>query len=112
MIALLLLISCPGSAHRGAHGRFRSPPTTLSQTAAATSTGLGVDELIMRQNRLLVDLWEKISFPPADGRETEFRLQDYGLRRQDMQGFIQHFQNCKDCAAGTVETIVKLTMTP
>ena len=97
---LLLLLPSPGGSLQAVHSMFRRPSVGLFQTSAAA--GLGVDEMVMRQNRLLVDLWEKIAFPPEDGKETEFKLGDYGLRRQDMQGFIQHFQNCKDCAAGRV----------
>jgi hypothetical protein len=55
--------------------------------------------VISGQNKLLVDIWNKIAFPGEESVEQQFRLQDYGLNRRQMEGFIQHFQNCKDCAA-------------
>eukprot|EP00600_Ochromonadales_sp_CCMP1393_P013247 CAMPEP_0175013844 /NCGR_PEP_ID=MMETSP0005-20121125/10165_1 /TAXON_ID=420556 /ORGANISM="Ochromonas sp., Strain CCMP1393" /LENGTH=483 /DNA_ID=CAMNT_0016270387 /DNA_START=17 /DNA_END=1468 /DNA_ORIENTATION=+ len=44
---------------------------------------------------LLTDLWGAVAFP--DG-ETDFLLEDYGLNREQVRGFIDHFQSCKDCA--------------
>lgn len=58
-----------------------------------------VSPRILQQNKLLCDLWSAIASPNEEFPERDFRLQDYGLRRQEIAGFIQHFQNCKDCAA-------------
>jgi hypothetical protein len=57
------------------------------------------DPLVMKQVALLVAMWGKIAFPTEDDQETNFRLGDYGLDRNSVKGFLQHFQTCKDCAA-------------
>lgn len=92
LVGLLALGS--GRALLRSRGLSRRPSSTL------LAQDSGVEAVLLGQNRLLVDLWQKVAFPPEDGRESEFRLSAYGLTRRDMPGFIQHFQNCKDCAAG------------
>lgn len=57
------------------------------------------DPLVINQVALLVGMWGKIAFPSEDSQETDFRLGDYGLDRNSVRGFLQHFQTCKDCAA-------------
>lgn len=58
----------------------------------------GVDLKLFRKVQMLTNIWGVISFP-GDYSDVEFRLPDYGLTRFDMEGFLKHFQMCKDCAA-------------
>eukprot|EP01038_Epipyxis_sp_PR26KG_P005370 gene5370-7448_t len=65
------------------------------------------------QIALLVDLWQQIAFPPITLDESneandssffeqyiDYRLKDYKYNRQTINGFIKHFQACKDsCSA-------------
>jgi len=60
---------------------------------------VSIHSLIVQQVNLLVDLWNKVSFPTEDDTETEFKLSDYKLSRRNVKGFLEHFQNCKDCSA-------------
>ena len=58
-----------------------------------------VDQTVIKQVSLLVSLWSKIAFPTEDDADVDFRLADYGLDRNNVKGFLSHFQNCKDCSA-------------
>ena len=74
------------------HNRFKGLPSLLRENEDKK-------RLVTGQNKLLVDLWTHIAFPDENTPEIAFKLADYGLKRGDVKGFIQHFQNCKDCAA-------------
>lgn len=59
--------------------------------------------------RLLIDFWHAISYPPNGSEQSEeeenvsiLRLPDYSLTRNDVRGFLKHFQSCKDCGADNV----------
>ena len=58
-----------------------------------------VDPMMFKHVSLLIDLWNKISFPTEDDTETDFMLSDYGFNRNTVKGFLQHFQCCKDSSA-------------
>lgn len=47
---------------------------------------------------LLTDLWTAVS-RIATQSVSNFVLQDYNLNRFDIEGIIEHFQVCRDCAA-------------
>ena len=66
-----------------------------------------VNKKLFLQVQLLVDIWQNVVYPESnegtnndddDGGKV-YRLKDYDLTRNDVKGFLQHFQNCKDCAA-------------
>lgn len=73
----------------------------------SSTTSHGVNEKLLSQVQLLVDIWQNVVYPESnEGIDIEdadtskvYRLKDYHLTRNDVKGFIQHFQNCKDCAA-------------
>ena len=62
---------------------------------------IDVDPKMVRLTKFLIALWNKISFPPSaeDQDEVTFTLDEYGLNRKDVTGFLKHFQLCKDCSA-------------
>ena len=68
------------------------------------------DAKAMALIRLLIDFWHEISFPPngtqlsedLDEKVSILRLPDYSLTRDDVRGFLKHFQSCKDCGADNV----------
>lgn len=47
---------------------------------------------------LIVDLWKAVVYPPEDVSGKEFVLDNYSLNRNQVKGFLNHFQFCKDCA--------------
>jgi hypothetical protein len=72
----------------------------------STTTSHEINKKLLSQVQLLVDIWQNVVFPDSnDGMNNEdddskvYRLKDYHLTRNDVKGFLQHFQNCKDCAA-------------
>ena len=84
--------------------RVRTWSPTLHAVTTSTSTRSVppphvVDPMMFKQVSLLIALWNKISFPTEDDTETDFTLTDFGLNRNTVKGFLQHFQVCKDCAA-------------
>ncbi|KAJ1442045.1 hypothetical protein B484DRAFT_442458 [Ochromonadaceae sp. CCMP2298] len=56
------------------------------------------DPKLVKFTRLLTDLWGAVAFPD-ENEEVDFVLSEYDLERNQMEGFINHFQTCKDCAA-------------
>lgn len=62
---------------------------------------------LLSLTNLLVDLWTGVVYPPVlndsidddDDDGVVLTLKDYNLNRNDVKGFIDHFQTCKDCAA-------------
>jgi hypothetical protein len=56
------------------------------------------DPKVVQLTRLLTDLWGAVAFPDEHD-EVDFVLSEYALERNQMEGFINHFQSCKDCAA-------------
>lgn len=59
-----------------------------------------IDTKLLAKTSLLLNLWSAITFPSNDNDgEVDFVLEDYQLKRNDMEGLIKHFQSCKDCSA-------------
>jgi hypothetical protein len=56
------------------------------------------DPKLVKLTQLLTDLWGAVAFPD-ENEEVDFVLSEYDLERNQMEGFINHFQTCKDCAA-------------
>lgn len=72
---------------------------TLSQlTALSGNVETKLDPKLVQLTSLLTNLWGKVANPDTFG-EVDFVLDDYGLTRRDVGGFINHFQTCRDCAA-------------
>ena len=59
-----------------------------------------VDEKLLVMTKFLVEFWQTMA--SADDSESTSKLmtlEDYGINRQDVRGFLQHFQTCRDCSA-------------
>ena len=64
-----------------------------------TSTAYADIEIVKGQVNLLVDLWEEV-IKPSDIEGKIYLLQEYNnMKHNHARGLIDHFQNCKDCAA-------------
>jgi len=79
--------------------RMGSSVTTSLSPTPLQSLPAGMDPKLVQLNRLLINLWDKVAFPTLDDTDTYFRLADYSLTRDDVKGFLNHFQVCRDCAA-------------
>lgn len=64
-----------------------------------TSTAYADIEIVKGQVNLLVDLWTEV-IKPSDIEGKIYLLQEYNdMNHHHARGLIDHFQNCKDCAA-------------
>ena len=81
------------------HTSFKNRNVQLYSTTSNTQENNVVEDndKVLRQIAMMISLWQNVAFPSED-EGVEMNLSDYGLTRKDIKGFLQHFQNCKDCA--------------
>ena len=86
--------------NRQYHNLLQKPKTIMSKSKKiklySSESDLVDDGKILRQVAMMISLWQNVAFPSDEG--IEFKLSDFGLTRNDVKGFLKHFQNCKDCA--------------
>jgi hypothetical protein len=79
--------------------QIRQSYSTLVLRAAAT-TQPPVDEKLLVMSKFLVKFWQSMASADDAGSTSKIMtLEDHGIDRQDVRGFLQHFQTCRDCSA-------------
>ncbi len=67
---------------------------------AVKSTQPPIDEKLLVMSRFLVEFWQSMASTEEEGSTNKMMtLEDHGIDRKDVRGFLQHFQTCRDCSA-------------
>lgn len=82
---------------RGVFQRRLTSLSPIKRRCAATPETTDA-QLSQKFTNLITDVWYSIAHPPSLRSDVFFALEDYGLDRSHLEGFINHMQLCKDCS--------------
>lgn len=77
----------------------QSPLTNRAVEGAVKDFQPPIDEKLLIMSKFLVKFWSVLADSAVTGVSKTMTLEEHGLDRTDVRGFLKHFQTCRDCSS-------------